>query len=46
VVALETVIAAYIAHNNDHPEPFVWTAQADAIIAKVNRCKAKLETLH
>jgi len=33
VAALETVIAAYIAHNNDHPEPFVWTAHADAIIA-------------
>src|SRR5712691_10556348 len=46
VAALETVITAYIAHNNDHPEPFVWTAHADAIIAKVNRCKAKLETLH
>src|SRR3989441_5564736 len=40
VAALETVITAYIAHNNDHPEPFVWTAHADAIIAKVNRCKA------
>ena len=46
VAALETVITAYIAHNNDHPEPFVWTAHADAIIAKVNRCKAKLETFH
>ena len=29
----------------DLPEPFVWTAHADAIIAKVNRCKAQLETL-
>src|SRR2546426_560632 len=46
VAALETVITAYIAHHNVHPEPFVWTAHADAIIAKVNRCKAKLETLH
>src|SRR6058998_1938530 len=45
VAALETVITAYIAHNNDHPEPFVWTAHADAIIAKVNRCKAKLRSL-
>ena len=46
VAALEAAIMAYITHNNDQPAPFVWTAHADAIIAKVNRCKAKLETLH
>jgi transposase len=46
VAALEAAITEYVAHNNDHPEPFVWTAHADTIIAKVNRCKAKLETLH
>lgn len=46
VAALQAAIMEYITHNNDHAKPFVWTARADAIIAKVNRCKAKLETLH
>ncbi len=46
VAALEAAIMEYITHNNVRPDPFVWTAHADTIIAKVNRCKAKLETLH
>ena len=46
VVALVEAIAAYIAHHNVHPKPFVWTASADAIVAKVTRSKAMLETLH
>jgi len=40
--AIETFLAT---HNND-PKPFVWTASADAILAKVNRCKSVLETVH
>ena len=39
-------IEAYITHNNQNPKPFVWTKTADEIIAKVNRCKGILETLH
>ena len=46
VAALEAAILEFIAHTNSHPAPFVWTARAEEIIAKVNRCKAKLETLH
>jgi transposase len=33
------------AHNDD-PKPFVWTASIDAILEKVGRCKAVLETVH
>ena len=39
-------IHAYIKENNKHPKPFVWTKNADQIIAKVNSCKAILQTLH
>jgi len=42
IEAIETFLAA---HNND-PKPFVWTASADAILAKIGRCKAVLETVH
>jgi transposase len=43
---LIATIEAYLsAHNND-PKPFVWTASAEAIVEKVNRCKAVLETVH
>ena len=43
---LVQAIEEYIAHNNDHPKPFVWTKKVDEIIEKVNRCKAVLGTLH
>ena len=46
VKELEQAITDYIAHNNQKPEPFVWTKSADDIIAKVNRGKALLGTLH
>ena len=46
VEELEKAIEDYIAHNNANPKPFVWTKKADEIIAKVNRCKAVMETLH
>src|SRR5438128_3644577 len=42
---IEAIEAFLAAHNND-PKPFVWTASADAILAKVGRCKAVLETVH
>jgi hypothetical protein len=30
----------YVAHHNENPRPFVWTADADRILAKVARlCK-------
>lgn len=43
---LENAILQYIAHTNANPQPFVWTKKAGQIIAKVNNCKAVLETLH
>lgn len=43
---LKQAIYDYIQHNNGNPKPFVWTKKADEIIARVNRCKAMLETLH
>lgn len=46
VDALEATITNYIAEHNKSPKPYVWTAQPDAILAKVARGKAKLETLH
>ncbi len=46
VPELEKAITDYIAHNNANPKPFVWTKSASAIIQKVNRGKALLETLH
>lgn len=32
---LKTAIADYIAHHNQNPKPFVWTASADAILGKL-----------
>jgi hypothetical protein len=43
---LVAVIYAYIALNNADPKPFVWTASAEAILAKVGRCRAILEAAH
>ena len=42
VAAIEAFVAAY----NADPKPFVWTASVETILAKVNRCKAILETHH
>jgi len=46
VGALEEVITDYIARNNKHPKPFVWTKKVEEILAKVDRCKAILKTVH
>jgi len=46
VAQLQSAIYDYIAHNNENPQPFIWTKSADDIITKVNRGKALLETLH
>lgn len=40
VAELEQVIAHYIAHHNLDPKPFIWTASASDILAKVTRAKA------
>ena len=42
VPELERAIYDYIAHNDAHPKPFVWTMSAHDIIRKVNRGRAAL----
>lgn len=40
VKQLEQSIMDYVANHNEHPRPFVWTADADRILGKVARlCK-------
>jgi transposase len=43
---LEQAIQDYMAHNNQQPKPFVWTAKVERILEKIGHCKAILETLH
>jgi transposase len=42
VAQLEQAIAQYIEHHNQNPKPFIWTASASDILAKVTRAKAAL----
>jgi hypothetical protein len=46
VEELERAIQEYLEENNKQPKPFVWAATVEEILAKVNRCKAILETEH
>jgi len=43
---LIAAINEFLAANNDHPKPFVWTASVEKILAKIRHCKAILETVH
>ncbi|MGH3530079.1 MAG: IS630 family transposase [Pseudonocardiaceae bacterium] len=40
---LVTVIEDYLKANNDNPKPFVWTATAEQILAKVARGRVALQ---
>ena len=40
VAELELAIDLYVAHHNIDPKPFIWTASAKDILAKVTRAKA------
>jgi len=42
---LTAAIEAYLAASNDNPQPFVWTATADQILAKVRRGRVTLNQL-
>jgi len=44
VAELELAIDLYVAHHNIDPKPFIWTASASDILAKVTRAKAALST--
>lgn len=37
VPSLEKAIQEYLDHNNENPKPFVWTADADLILGKIQR---------
>jgi transposase len=37
IQSLEKAIREYLDHNNEHPTPFVWTADADLILGKIQR---------
>ena len=38
----QLAIDLYVAHHNIDPKPFIWTASATDILAKVTRAKAAL----
>ena len=40
---LTAAIEEYLRVHNDDPKPFVWTATADEILAKVQRGRVTLE---
>ena len=46
VPELIAAIEEYMAVHNEDPRPFVWTASAEAIIAKVARARATLDTVN
>ena len=46
LVDLQAAINRYLAEHNQAPQPFVWTAEPEAILAKVKRGHQTLETNH
>ncbi len=42
VRSLEKAILEYLEHNNENPKPFVWTADADLILGKIQRLCERL----
>jgi transposase len=42
---LIAAVEGYLQANNDNPNPFVWTATADSILAKVRRGRVVLESI-
>ena len=46
VPELIEAIEAYLTEHNRNPKAFVWTKSADAILAKIARCKEALGTAH
>ena len=44
VADLERALVEYVEHHNAQPKPFVWTASATDILAKVTRAKAAMPT--
>jgi transposase len=46
VEELIIAIDEYIAHHNENPKPFIWTAKADDILEKVKRARKALHNRH
>ena len=46
LVDLQAAINRYLTEHNQAPKPFVWTAEPEAILAKVKRGHQTLETIH
>lgn len=44
VPALERAIHQYLDHYNEQPKPFIWTKDADTILAKIDRCNEALNS--
>ena len=42
---LITAIEAYLEASNDNPQPFIWTATAEQILAKVRRGRVALDAI-
>ena len=45
VPELVQAIEAFLAAWNEDPKPFVWTAKLEEILQKIDRARAKLESL-
>ena len=46
IVDLQAAINRFLRETNDHPKPFVWTADPDKIIAAVRRGYQVLDSIH
>ena len=42
---LEEAITAFLAHRNEHPKPYTWTASVEAIMEKVERARTSLKAV-
>ena len=43
---LSAAIIDYLDHHNQSPQPFIWTASVESIVAKLRDCKSIIETNH
>jgi transposase len=46
IVDLQAALNRFLRETNEHPKPFVWTADPDTIIAAVRRGYQTLESIH
>ncbi|MFW7342317.1 IS630 family transposase [Pollutimonas sp. H1-120] len=44
VPELTAAIQEYVAHHNENPKPFIWTAKANGILQKVVRANSRLSS--